>query len=119
VGDFRDWLLDDATDGGQARALAPGLTPEMAAAVSKLMRNQDLVLAARKVPRGHRVPQHARAARTPRVPPAAQPPDRRSARHRRLDLDGLIYGCGDAVIGINPATDNLARIVTCCGCSTR
>jgi ethanolamine ammonia-lyase large subunit len=48
VGEFRDWLLSDAADGASLQALAPGLTPEMAAAVSKLMRNQDLILVAAK-----------------------------------------------------------------------
>ncbi|PNA17077.1 ethanolamine ammonia lyase large subunit, partial [Pseudomonas sp. MPR-R1B] len=48
VGAFRDWLLSDAATPEALRKLAPGITPEMAAAVSKLMRNQDLILAARK-----------------------------------------------------------------------
>ncbi|NLD70090.1 MAG: ethanolamine ammonia-lyase subunit EutB, partial [Limnobacter sp.] len=48
VGSFRDWLLSDVVDGAALAALAPGLTPEMAAAVSKIMRNQDLILVARK-----------------------------------------------------------------------
>ena len=74
-------------------ALAPGLTPEMAAAVCKLMRNQDLIPVGAQVPRRHALSQHARPARPPLGAPAAQPPDRRPARHRRLaSLDGLLYG---------------------------
>ena len=49
VGEFRDWLLDYATDGESLSALAPGLTPEMVAAVSKIMGNQDLILVAKKI----------------------------------------------------------------------
>jgi ethanolamine ammonia-lyase large subunit len=83
VGEFRDWLLDDATDEALA-ALAPGLTPEMVAAVSKLMRNQDLILVARKCRVVTALPQHHRPARAAGGAPAAQPPDRRPAGHRRL-----------------------------------
>ena len=68
----------------RSRALAPGLTPEMAAAVSKLMRNQDLVLAARKCRVVTRFRNTHRPARAALGAPAAQPPDRRPARHRRL-----------------------------------
>ncbi len=48
VGDFRDWLLSDIADSASLKRIAPGVTPEMAAAVSKLMRNQDLILVAKK-----------------------------------------------------------------------
>ena len=60
-------------------ALAPGITPEMAAAASKIMRNQDLILVARKVPRAHALSQHHRPARAPVDPAAAEPSDRRPA----------------------------------------
>ena len=63
----------------------PGLTPEMVAAVSKIMRNQDLIAVARGASVDHRVPHHDRVARPAEHPAAAQPPHRRSARHRRRD----------------------------------
>lgn len=82
VGDFRDWLLDDATDTATLQRVARAITPEMAAAVSKLMRNQDLILAASKCG-GDALSQHHRPARPPQRTPAAQPSYRRPERHRR------------------------------------
>ena len=84
VGQFRDWLLRYETDGALLAALAPGLTPEMVAAVSKLMRQQDLILVASKIRNGHPVPQHPRPARHAGGAASAQPPGRRPARHRGL-----------------------------------
>ena len=105
VGDFRDWLLADTDDAAIARrACARASRPEMAAAVSKLMRNQDLILAAQQMPRRHALSLHHRAARDAVGAPAAQSPDRRPARHRRLDPRRPAARRGDAVIGINPAT---------------
>ena len=107
VGDFRNWLLNDHTTSQTLARIAPGITPEMAAAVSKLMRNQDLLLAAKKC----RVVTKFRDT--------IGLPGRLSARlqpnHPTDDLkgiaasiiDGLMYGCGDAVIGINPASDSV------------
>jgi len=112
VGDFRNWLLSSETDTDALVRIADGLTPEMAAAVSKLMRNQDLIIAARKRPV------------VTRFRNTIGLPGRMSVRlqpnHPTDDvkgiaasmLDGLLYGCGDAVIGINPATDNLPAITT-------
>ena len=111
VGQFRDWLLCYETTGEVLSALAPGLTPEMVAAVSKLMRNQDLILVASKC----RV--------VTRFRNTIGLPGRLSIRlqpnHPTDDLvgigasilDGLLYGCGDAVIGINPATDSVETVV--------
>jgi ethanolamine ammonia-lyase large subunit len=108
VGAFRDWLLSDAATAEALLALTPGLTPEMAAAVSKLMRNQDLIAVARKI------------SVTTRFNNTIGLPARLSVRlqpnHPTDDpkgiaasiVDGLLYGSGDAVIGINPATDNVA-----------
>jgi ethanolamine ammonia-lyase large subunit len=110
VGEFRDWLLSDATDGATLQALAPGLTPEMVAAVSKLMRNQDLVLAARKcrvVTRFRNtlgLPQRLAVRLQPNHP--TDDPQGIAASI----LDGLLYGCGDAVIGINPVSDEPAKL---------
>lgn len=114
VGEFRDWLLSSDADEAKLRAVAPGITPEMAAAVSKLMRNQDLIAVARK------------CVVTSRFRNTLGLPGRLATRlqpnHPTDDLkgiavtilDGLLNGSGDAVIGINPATDNLqngARLI--------
>ena len=112
VGDFRNWLLDYATTGDELTRLAPGLTPEMAAAVSKLMRVQDMVAVARKV----RVVTRFRntlglAGRlSTRLQPNHPTDDPRGIA--ASILDGLLYGAGDAVIGINPATDSLEQVST-------
>ena len=110
VGDFRDWLLGDAADAATLAAAAPGITPEMAAAVSKLMRNQDLILAARKcrvVTRFRNTLGLERRLAT-RLQPN-HPTDDLAGIAASL-LDGLMYGSGDAVIGINPATDNVQQV---------
>jgi ethanolamine ammonia-lyase large subunit len=110
VGGLRDWLLSDQATGEALAHLAPGLTPEMVAAVSKLMRNQDLVLAARKcrvVTRFRNtigLPGHLAVRLQPNHP--TDDPLGIAASM----LDGLMYGCGDAVIGINPAGDNVAGL---------
>jgi ethanolamine ammonia-lyase large subunit len=110
VGAFRDWLLSDAADSATLAALAPGLTPEMVAAVSKLMRHQDLLLVAKKC----RVVTHFRntiglpGRLAVRLQPNHPTDDLRGVA--ASILDGLMYGCGDAVIGINPAGDHLAGI---------
>ncbi|MFC5478695.1 ethanolamine ammonia-lyase subunit EutB [Massilia suwonensis] len=110
VGALRDWLLSDEADTAALARLAPGITPEMAAAVSKVMRIQDLVLVARKC----RVV--TRFRNTIGLPGTLS--TRLQPNHPRDDasgiaaslFDGLMYGCGDAVIGINPATDNVAQV---------
>jgi len=108
VGAFRDWLLDYATTGLELQALAPGLTPEMVAAVSKLMRNQDLVLAASKCQNVTRF--RNTIGQTGRLSVRIQPnhPTDDPRAIAAAVVDGLCYACGDAVIGINPATDNVA-----------
>ncbi len=111
VGGFREWLLSDEADGAALAALAPGLTPEMVAAVSKIMRNQDLVLAARKVQVRSRFRNTIGLAG--RLSTRLQPnhPTDDTAGIAASLLDGLLYGSGDAVIGINPATDNVPQVV--------
>ena len=107
VGDFRDWLLSDGTDSTTLSALSGGLTPEMAAAVSKLMRNQDLVVVAKKC----RITTRFRntIGLPGRLGVRLQPnhPTDNAKGIGASMLDGLLYGCGDAVIGINPAGDGL------------
>ncbi|KRV75483.1 ethanolamine ammonia-lyase subunit EutB [Pseudomonas citronellolis] len=112
VGDFRDWLLGDAADEASLRALAPGLTPEMAAAVSKIMRVQDLVLVAQKirVVTRFRNTQGLRGRLSTRLQPNHPTDD--PAGIAASVLDGLLYGNGDAMLGINPATDSLQSICT-------
>ncbi len=111
VGGLRDWLLSDAATTETLTALAPGLTPEMAAAVSKLMRNQDLMLVASRC----RVVTRFRdtlglpgrlAVRLQPNHPADSP-----AGIVASVLDGLMYGAGDAVIGVNPVSDSVPTMV--------
>ncbi len=110
VGELRDWLLTDEADGTTLSRLAPGLTPEMVAAVSKLMRLQDLVLVASKcrVVTCFRNTIGLPGTFSVRLQPNHPTDDLKGIA--ASTLDGLCYGCGDAVIGINPATDNLDNI---------
>lgn len=110
VGDFRDWLLLDSTDSKTLTAVSPGITPEMAAAVSKLMRNQDLILVAKKCQVITRfrntigLPGHLSVRLQPN-----HPTDDLQGIAASM-LDGLLYGAGDAVVGINPASDSLSTL---------
>jgi ethanolamine ammonia-lyase large subunit len=112
VGQFREWLLAYEATGEVLAALAPGLTPEMAAAVSKVCRNQDLILVASKCEVVTRL--RCTIGLSGRLSTRLQP------NHPTDDpkaiaagvLDGLLYAAGDACIGINPATDSLANTVT-------
>ena len=107
VGDFRNWLLSEYATTDALITIAPGLTPEMVAAVSKIMRIQDLILVAKKC----RVITRFRntLGLEKRLSTRLQPnhPTDNPAGIAASVLDGLLYGCGDAVIGINPASDNL------------
>ena len=111
VGQWREWLLAPERDGDSLRRLAPGITPEMAAAVSKLMRNQDLILAASRcrVVTAFRSTIGLPGRLAVRLQPNHPTDDARGIA--ASILDGLFYGAGDAVIGINPAGDNLPTIV--------
>ena len=110
VGDFRNWLLSHESDSETLAKLAPGLTPEMAAAVSKIMRLQDLVLVGRKthVETAFRNTMGLAGRMGTRLQPNS-PTDNVSEIAASV-LDGLLYGNGDAMIGINPASDNLSAI---------
>jgi ethanolamine ammonia-lyase large subunit len=110
VGAFRNWLLRYETDAAALSALAPGLTPEMVAAVCKLMRNQDLVLVAAKceVVTRFRCTLGLCGTLAVRLQPN-HPTDDPHGIAASI-LDGLLHGCGDACIGINPATDSPARV---------
>jgi ethanolamine ammonia-lyase large subunit len=111
VGAFREWLLAYETDATALTAVAPGLTPEMAAAAAKLMSNQDLILAARKcrVVTAFRSTIGLPGRLSVRLQPNHPVDDPRGIL--ACIVDGLLYGCGDAVIGINPATDNVASVM--------
>lgn len=111
VGDFRNWLLSDTTGSEMLSNIRNGVTPEMAAAVSKIMRNQDLILVAQKC--------HVKTAFRNTLGLPKRLSTRLQPNHPTDDLngiaasilDGLLYGSGDAVIGINPATDNVNQAV--------
>ena len=106
VGQFREWLLEPRTSGATIRSVAPGLTPEMAAGVTKLMSNMDLLVA------GAKCEVVVRANNTLGLPGRLS--SRVQPNHPTDDVagilhsarEGLSYGCGDAVIGVNPATDS-------------
>jgi ethanolamine ammonia-lyase large subunit len=108
VGDLRDWLLSDSADVIAIRQIAPGLTPEMVSAVSKLMRNQDLILVAMKceVVTQFRNTIGLRGHLSVRLQPNHPIDDAKGIAASMID--GLLYGSGDAMIGINPATDSPA-----------
>jgi len=110
VGEFREWLLSDATPDAAIAAVRMGITPEMAAAVSKIMRNQDLIAAARRcsVVTRFRNTLGLPGRLSTRLQPNHPTDDLRGIA--ASVLDGLLYGSGDAVIGINPATDSLENV---------
>ena len=111
VGDFRNWLLSDFATPAVLASVRSAITPEMAAAVSKIMRNQDLILVAKKC--------HVTSAFRNTIGLPGHLSTRLQPNHPTDDingiaasmLDGLLYGNGDAVIGINPATDNVAQAI--------
>ncbi|CEJ16064.1 Ethanolamine ammonia-lyase heavy chain [bacterium YEK0313] len=106
VGEFRDWLLSAAATPKALARLAPGVTPEIAAAVSKLMRNQDLILAARKAQVVTRFRNTIGLPGTMAVRLQPNHPYDDPAGIAASIVDGLMYGAGDATIGINPASDS-------------
>ncbi len=109
VGDLRDWLLSDYTSIEMIQDIKMGLTPEMVAAVSKIMRNQDLIIVAKKceVISSFRNTIGLKNRLSTRLQPN-HPTDDVSGIAASI-LDGLMYGSGDAVIGINPASDNIKQ----------
>ena len=106
VGEFRDWLLSHQVDGGMLAQLAPGLIPEQVAAVSKLMREQDLIQVARKI---RVVTRFRTTVGLPGRLSTRLQPNHPSDDARAITasiIDGLSMASGDAVIGINPVSDN-------------
>ena len=111
VGDFRDWLVSEQAVPETLQAIQRGLTPEMVAAVSKIMRNQDLILVAKKC---HVITAFRNTIGLPnRLSTRLQPNHPTDSLNgiAATIFDGLMYGNGDAVIGINPATDNVPQAV--------
>jgi ethanolamine ammonia-lyase large subunit len=112
VGEFREWLLAEETTGETLAAAAPGITPEMAAAVSKIMRVQDLITVAAKI----RVVTKFRSTiglpgrLSTRLQPNHPTDDPRGIA--ASVIDGLLYANGDAVIGVNPASDDVGSVET-------
>ncbi len=111
VSEFREFLLGDAADSATLARIAPGLTPEMAAAVSKLMTNGDLVAGAAKarVVTAFRTTIGLEGRLASRLQPNHPTDD--IAAIAAATLDGLAFGMGDAVIGVNPATDNVEAAI--------
>ncbi|MDQ6758663.1 MAG: ethanolamine ammonia-lyase subunit EutB [Acidobacteriota bacterium] len=112
VGEFRDWLLSEQATGEVLTRLAPGLMPEMAAAVSKLMRVQDLIAVAAKI---RVVTKFRNTLGLPgRLSTRLQPNHPTDDPHgiAASIVDGLMYGSGDAVIGINPVSDSVQTVET-------
>jgi ethanolamine ammonia-lyase large subunit len=109
VGEFRDWLLSDTITTETLQTISQGVTPEMAAAVSKLMRNQDLIRVARKceVVTKFRNTLGLSGRMATRLQPN-HPTDSLKGIAASM-IDGLLLGSGDAVIGINPATDSVSN----------
>lgn len=112
VGELRDWLLTDLADAEMLKNIASGLSPEMVAAVSKVMRNQDLIAVAQKCENvsKFRTTIGLKGRLSVRLQPN-NPTDNPKGIAASI-LDGLMYGCGDAVIGINPATDSPETVIT-------
>ncbi len=106
VGEFRNWLLDYQTDGEKIAQISPGLTPEMVAAVSKIMANQDLILTASKIRviTKFRNTLGLKGHFSTRLQPNHATDDAKGIM--ASPIDGLLYGVGDAVIGINPVSDS-------------
>ena len=112
VGEFREFILDDATSGDDLKNLGRGITPEMAAAVTKLMSNKDLVVAAAKIRNVTRCRNTIgeRGVLGIRLQPNHPADD--IGGILLSTLDGLLYGCGDAVIGVNPAGDSVDTVAS-------
>ncbi len=111
VGGFRDWLLSGSTGTALLQSISHAVTPEMAAAVTRLMRNQDLIAVAKKC---RVVTRFRNTLGLPGTLATRLQPNHPTDDPRGIAasiLDGLMYGAGDAVIGINPASDNLPAVI--------
>ena len=110
VGEFREFILDDATTGADLKRLQWAITPEIAAAVAKIMSNKDLILAAAKI---RNLTRCRNTMGEPGVLGIRIQPNHPADDVGGILLsafEGLLYGCGDAVIGVNPATDSVHTV---------
>ena len=110
VGEFREFLLADETDGALLRELRHAITPEIAAAVAKLMGNKDLVLAASKIRNVTRCRNTMGQAGVLGIRTQPNHPSDDIPGILLAAIDGLLYGCGDAVIGVNPAAESVETV---------
>lgn len=110
IGELREWLLDDRTSNDDIRRIRWGITPEIVAAVAKLMGNKDLVLAASKIRNVTRCRNTVgqQGVLAVRIQPNHPADDLEGILISAVD--GLLYGCGDAVIGVNPATESVDTV---------
>lgn len=110
LGEFRDFILDEAADEATLHRLHFAITPEMAAAVAKLMSNKDLILAASKIRNVSRCRNTMGLRGTLGVRVQPNHPSDDIEGILLSTLDGLLFGCGDAVIGVNPATESVDTV---------
>ena len=119
VGEFRELLLDDATDGERLKGLRWAILPEMAAAVARLMSNKDLILAAAKIRNVSRCRNTLGGAGVLAIRVQPNHPTDDLAGILLSAVDGLLYGCGDAVIGVNPAAESVDTAAAVLGALNR
>jgi ethanolamine ammonia-lyase large subunit len=115
VGQFRDFLLADDTDASTLAHLRKGVTPEVAASVARLMGNKDLIVAASRIRNVTRLRNTLGEAGTLHVRLQPNHPADDPTGILLSALDGLLYGCGDAVIGVNPATESVETVAALLG----
>ena len=112
VGEFREFVLDDATPAATLKELKWGITPEMAAAVAKIMSNKDLILAAAKIRNVTRCRNTMGEVGVLGIRVQPNHPADDVGAILLAAFEGLLYGCGDAVIGVNPATDSVETVAS-------
>lgn len=119
VGEFREHILDDSTTGADLQRLQRGILPEMAAAVAKIMSNKDLVLAAAKIRNVTRCRNTLGERGVLGIRTQPNHPADDIGGILLAAFEGLLYGCGDAVIGVNPATDSVEVVASILGALQR
>src|SRR5436190_2536949 len=110
VGEFREYILEDATSDAELRQIQRGITPEIAAAVAKIMSNKDLVLAAAKIRNVTKCRNTMGQLGVLGIRVQPNHPADDIGGILLSAFEGLLYGCGDAVIGVNPATDSVETV---------
>ena len=110
VGEFREFILDDATSGADLKSLKWAIVPDVAAAVAKIMSNKDLILAAAKIRNVTRCRNTMGEAGVLGIRVQPNHPADDIGGILLSTFEGLLYGCGDAVIGVNPATDSVDQV---------